>query len=112
MPLIVIIAILFIINQGKDTKMKKKYLAIIPIILILYFNTPIHIKQYYWKSNGGGRISDFVHFNDTNYFVLKWPFIYKNQEKSGYIVFCFYNHLWIYSYRKGSNHGIGEYVAK
>ena len=79
-----------IINPGKDTKMKKKYLAIIPIILILYFNTPIHIKQYYWKSNGGGRISDFVHFNDTNYFVLKWPFIYKNQEKSGYIVFCFY----------------------
>ncbi len=91
----------------------KKYLAFIPVLLILYFNTPYHIKQCSWKSNGGGRISDWIEFDDTNYYVLKWPFIYKNQEKSGYIVFCLYDRLWIYSYRTGSdNHGIGEYHAK
>ena len=101
-----------IINQETDTKMKKKYLAIIPFLLIIYFYTPIHIKQYTWKNNGGGRISDFIYFEKTNYFELKWPYIYKRQEKSGIIVFCFYDHLWVYSYKTGPDHGISAYVAK
>ncbi len=99
------------INMVKNIRIKKKYLAFIPILLILYFNTPFHIKQYLWKNNGGGRISDVIKFDNTSY-VLKWPFIYKNQDKMGYMFFCFYNHLWIYSCRTGSDHGIGEYVAK
>jgi hypothetical protein len=99
----------------KDTKMKKKYLTIISIILvslILYFNTPFHIKQHSWKNSGGGRISDFIQFDDANYCALKWPFIYKDQEKAGCMIFCLYDRLWIYSYRTGSDHGMSEYVAK
>ena len=97
--------------------MKKKYLTIMSIILvslILYFNTPFHIKRYLWKYNGdgGGRISDCILFDDTNYYVLKWPFIYKDQEKAGCMIFCFYDRLWIYSYRTGHDHGRGEYVGK
>jgi hypothetical protein len=94
-----------------NIRIKKKHLAFILILLILYFNTPFHIKHYLWKNNGGGRISDVIKFNNTSY-VLRWPFIYKNQEKTGIMVFCFYNRLWIYSYRTGSDYGIGEYVAK
>lgn len=101
-----------IINLVKDTKMKKRYLTIIPLLLFIYFNTPIHINNYSWKNNGGGRISDFIFFDETNYFELKWPYIYKNKEKIGFVVFCFYDHLWVYSYRNGPDHGVGEYVAK
>ena len=95
--------------------MKKKYLTIISIILvslILYFNTLFHIKQHSWKNSGGGRISDFIQFDDANYCALKWPFIYKDQEKAGCMIFCLYDRLWIYSYRTGSDHGMSEYVAK
>ena len=64
-----------IINLEKNTKMKKKYLAIIPFLLIIYFHTPIHIKQYNWKNNGGGRISDYIRFDETNYYELKAIYI-------------------------------------
>jgi len=69
--------------------MKKKFLFFIPLMLIIYFNTPIHIKRHSWKNNGGGRISDFIIFDDTNYYELKWPYIYKDKEKTG-IVFSVY----------------------
>lgn len=101
-----------IISEYPGNIMKKKYLALIPFLLIIYFYSPIHIKKYDWKNNGGGRISDYIRFDETNYFELKWPYIYKRQEMSGVIVFCFYDRLWVYSYKSGDDHGISAYVAK
>lgn len=95
-----------------------KCLYSLAIGVLIYFNTPYHIKQYLWKDYGGGRITDFMEFDDVSY-QLKWPYIYdKNNEKVGYVVFCFYQYLWIYSYRcdengeKGDDYGFGEYVGK
>lgn len=90
----------------------KKYLVFIIFIPIIYFNTPLHINHYLWKSNVGGRISDCIVFNGPKSYDLKWPFIYKNQEKLGFILFCVYDRLWIYSYKSGTDNGIGQYVAK
>lgn len=81
-------------------------------MLIIYFNTPIHIKRHSWKNNGGGRISDFIIFDDTNYYEFKWPYIYKDKEKTGIVFFCIYDRLWAYSYLPGTDHGVCEYISK
>lgn len=80
------------------------------IAIILYYNTPYYFKQYTWKHNGGGRICDMIIFG--NYTSLKWPTIFIDNQKAGYVFFCFYNKLWIYSLDKNREKGLGEYIRK
>ena len=94
------------------------FLYCLAIGVLVYFNSPYHLKQHHWKSISGGRITDFMKFDDI-FYKLKWPYIYDtNNEKVGCVVFCFYQYLWIYSYRcdedgqKGADYGFGQYVGK
>ena len=92
--------------------MKRKTLTffIICISIIIYYNTPCYITQYAWKHNGGGRIRDMIVFD--NCMSLKWPIIFNDSQKVGYVIFCFYNKLWVYSLGKNQENGLGEYTRK
>ena len=85
------------------------------IAVMLYYNTPYHIAKYNWKGMGEGRINDFMVFKGADKpgnLTLKWPAIYKEGQIAGYVVFCFYDRLWVYSLRDGRDKGFGEYVGK
>ena len=90
------------------------FLAIFVFMAVmLYYNTPYHIAKYNWKCMGEGRINDFMVFKGTcNNLTLKWPAIYKEGEVAGYVVFCIYDRLWVYSIRDGRDKGFGKYVGK
>ena len=95
------------------------FLYCLAIGVLVYYNSPYHLKQHLWKSISGGRITDFMDLRPNHFYKLRWPYIYnRDNEKVGNIVFCFYQYLWIYSYRcnedgqKGADYGFGEYVGK
>ena len=102
--------------------MKKTFKGILLLLItvfiavMLYYNTPYHITKYHWKCMGEGRINDFMIFKCSDFpdgLTLKWPAIYDKAEQNvGYVVFCFYDRLWIYSLKEGRDKGIGEYVKK
>ena len=103
-----------IIKSVMNDIMKKKILLTSLLILVLiYFNTPYHIEKYRWKHLDGGRISDMIVLGEKRNYKLCWPCIYRmNDEKVGYVLFCIYDHMWIYSYRDGQDYGIGIYIMK
>ena len=85
------------------------------IAVMLYYNTPYHITKYNWKCMGEGRINDFMVFkgsDTTGNLTLKWPAIYKEKQIAGYVIFCFYDRLWVYSLKDGRDKGFGKYVGK
>ena len=97
-------------------KLRKKILpfyciAIIYMCFALYYNTPYYISKFAWKNSGGGRISDVLIFKKSkDFYIINWPFIYKNNKKMGHIVFCFDKKLWIYSLQQYEDNHIGEYT--
>ena len=81
-------------------KLKKKILISFCAIIFflgfaLYYNTPYYISKYAWKNNGGARISDILIFEDKGSYTIDWPFIYKKNQKKGFLMFCFNKKMWI-----------------
>lgn len=95
-------------------KLKKKILIVYCAIIFflgfaLYYNTPYYISKYAWKNNGGARISDVLIFKDKGSYTIDWPFIYKKNQKKGFLMFCFNKKMWIYSFQQNEDSHIGEY---
>jgi hypothetical protein len=64
---------------------------------------------------GEGRINDFIVFKGADKpgnLTLKWPAIYREGQIEGYVVFSFYDRLWVYSLKDGRDKGFGKYVGK
>lgn len=49
-----------------------------------------------WKHEMGGRIVDFMEFDDTTY-TCSWPTIYYNDKKAGYVIASIFDKVIIYS---------------
>lgn len=93
------------------------------LAIIAYNNSSYHLKKYRWKYNGSeeaGYMGDFMWFRTENEIgnrILEWPAIYRydnrgNKKKDGYVVFCLYDRLWVYSLRPKAQHGFSEYAGK
>ena len=97
----------------KYIRLFAKAILILIIIYTVYCNTPYYIKKHAWKSFSDAYICCFMKFNeDPNHLELRWPYIYHYGVKEGVVVFCFYDDLYVYSYREGWEGGFAEYTRK
>ncbi len=83
----------------KRLKRMSRWYYLQPIIVIAY----CYLSSLWaaspgksWKHMMGGRITDFIEFDDSIY-SCSWPIIYYEGEKAGYVIASFFDMSIIYS---------------
>lgn len=105
----------------KKMKIIGSILLIVFLTSIIYYNTSYYIKKNSWKSYSDVCVCDFMEFGEApqNDIYLDWPKVYVGREHVGYVVFCFYDKLYIYKTAEthwerdfGTGKGLGfcEYI--
>lgn len=108
----------------KNKKIKKigSILLIVFLTSIIYYNSSYYIKKNTWKSFSDVCVCDFMQFEEDpqSDIYLDWPKVYVGGEHVGYVIFCYYQYLYIYKTSEthwardfGTKTGLGlcEYVS-
>ena len=75
----------------------------------------MHVTKHMWKLNAiEGGYEDVLIFKIggkyCHEYSYDWPYIYKNEKKIGYVIFCIGDRMWVKNFAKETN--IVEYVGK
>lgn len=90
-------------------------LFIFTLIIVIYNNSSMHVTKHMWKLNAIEEgYEDVLIFKTGNKYCHEyrydWPYIYKNEKKIGYIIFCIDDRMWVKNFDEEAN--IVEYVGK
>ena len=90
-------------------------IVFILIGIVVYNNSNMHVSKHIWKYNdyveGYDDVLVFsIEGKDSKVYRYEWPYIYKYDNKIGYVVFCIGDRMWVKYYVKDAK--IVEYVGK
>lgn len=64
--------------------------------ICVYFQTPLYINDFMWKAGEPCGV-DYLDFKSGRHDISDgWPFIYKDGKKTGMLLFCRGDRMWIY----------------